>query len=491
MVHGWADPTAVTGTIIGADGLPYANGTISALLTNSAGVSYDKLPYNAQTANIPIQSFSAPLDSTGSFAIALAPNSLVTGSFWTITGCNGGNTPACFTYLATITGASQSLTSQLSAAAVAALSSSSSATVAYVNMLTGANTKAGIGSNLVAVRLNRWRHALENVRTGNGNARILFVGDSTTAGIGGSTAATQPWIKSQPTRLAQLMNTAITPTAVGLGVPPSILGGSADTRWVAGSGWSQQANFGAGGGASWHAGTGTSGNLVYTSTINADQYYVYYLTAPGLGTLTLTATGGTPVVVNCAATAGSARVLVTAASAATSNTLTAVTSGSGGTYLTGVEPLLSATSQVLIGNAGVGSSTTTSWTSFSPFGGNSLITTVAPDLTIISLGINDANAGLSATAFSTNLQSLINSALVTGDVIICTWPPNQTAGTLATMLVYYPYIYQLGSSNTHVVVGDIFYRFGSTWNSPFMSDPAHPNDQGYFDWAQSLYNLLQ
>lgn len=119
----WAQFTTVTGTVTDPNGIPYSGGTITAQLI-TAGV----------TPTINGGSFaatgSAGLDTTGSFTMRLADNSVMVPNTlkWSFTVCSAkgtvnpafGTASQCFTPAPiTISGASQSITSQLTAAALA------------------------------------------------------------------------------------------------------------------------------------------------------------------------------------------------------------------------------------------------------------------------------------------------------------------------------------------------------------------------------------
>lgn len=345
-------------------------------------------------------------------------------------------------------------------------------------------------SNAKSLLLSNWRIALANVRNGTANARILCVGDSTTLGKGSSTATTFPTNRGYPARLAQLLNSSVTPVAHSLGVPVSSYG-SIDNRWTVGSGWGVQGNYFGAGGQACYKSTGTSGNLVFTAGVNADSYYVYYLGNAGLGMLTCTATGGSAVVINTGSlAAGVYRTLVTASAASASNTVALAGSGSNA-YVVGVEPFLSTVPQVLIGNAGVASTQTNDWVqSAANFGAIPFIKTVAPNLTVISLGINDASGAVVVGTYIANLQLLINAAKVSGDVVLVDFPPlNNGAPTSTYAPQYIPQILALAQTN-NILYASLYARFGSSYLSALMADTIHPNDQGYWDWAQFIAGLI-
>lgn len=342
-------------------------------------------------------------------------------------------------------------------------------------------------ANNNALLLPHWRLALQKVRDNTGDARILCVGDSTTSGVG-STGGNVQNSTSFPQRLIQFMNTTITPTVAGCVIPTT--GSPADSRVPLPSGWSNQ-GFGAGANASYE-GPDSAGNGVFSPAVNCDGMYFIY-EAGGAGTVTATVTGGTPTVVTFPGTNGTFRSpLISAGSASAANTLTLTPAVSGNfVFFAGVEPVLSTKRQVLVSNAGVPGSTTTDWAvTNAPSGGADFIKAVAPDLTIISLGINDAAAAVSAATVSTNLQTLITAAKVSGDVILATPLPNQTAGTIAQEKLYLPVYYSLAQSNSCLLL-DEFARLGSAYNANFMNgDGTHGNDYGYWDWSQAFMQLL-
>lgn len=477
--------TIVTATVTGADNQPFANGTFLASLTNSAGVSFDALPYTSQLASVPVTEFSGVLDSTGSFTIALAPNSLVTGSFWQFTVRSNG-TGDVLTYLATITGATQDLTVPLSSLALMGSNGSliNNVTLAYVDSFNPISIKSP---------LTQWRLALSNVGTGVSDAKLLFVGDSTTAGTGSGNAS-EP-LGSYPAKLVSSLFTNV-PCANGLGVPSD---GNPDNRWTLGTNWSLLSitpphNIGFGGIAA-YAGTASGGNLVFTPGTGAsyDSFDIYYINNTASTRATVTGTGGTPLVLSTVNATSIQKATVTCASAATSNALT-VNAVTGATFLViGVEPFLSTTPRVRFANAGISGSTTSQWVAAGSGSWNGVFSIQAynPDLTVISLGINDATALTTTATYIANITSLINAAQFGGgSVILMTWPPSSPAAQIAAFKGYYPALLAL-ANNLNIPVIDIFARWNKTYQASFMSDIKHPNNLGYFDWANMIVPYLQ
>ncbi len=347
---------------------------------------------------------------------------------------------------------------------------------------------ANVQNLIPSLVFNKYRKALAKTRDGVSDTRVLLSGDSTFTGIGSTLSGTFPAVGSVCNRLATLLNTAATPAILSLGLPPSILSGNPDNRWVAGSGWTG-ATFGAAAGAAWVA-AGTTGNLVYTPNpqVTCDGFYVYWIGSSGYGTLTATATGGTPQVINANVATSMYRTLIPAASAVATNTLTM--SSVGQVFITAVEPVLSTKKQILVGNAGVGSSSTINWNSSGTYQGLGFISTVAPDLTIISLGINDAFSSIAPATYAANIQAMITAAQVSGDVLLMPPLPNGNAACRAYEVQYLPVLQNLAAVNNCAYL-DIFNRWGGAYNANFMySDQTHGTNTGYWDWAQFVANVI-
>ena len=347
-----------------------------------------------------------------------------------------------------------------------------------VDAVTGIN-------NPVPALLPKWRLALAKVLTGQSDARILCIGDSTTAGYGAGTLTTDYTLYSYPQRLVALLNAHGIPAAMGMAV---LVNDTTDTRWTIGAGWGQYAaDFGfvrAIGGFS------PAGNLVFAPTGGAsyDKFDIYYLGGGGLGTLTATATGGTPVV---QATGGGPGVIskFTATTGAAGAGKAVTISATGTVYIVAVETWLSTTNRVRVGNVGMPGATTTDWADSTEYGPVSAVIAGLPDLSFISLGINDAGASTLPVTLQTNLSTLITASKRSGDVVIITMPPSQT-GLYATFEPQYQSVFTALSHTYSTPIVDIWNRFGGTYQASFMHDALHPNTSGYSDWALAVTAVL-
>lgn len=386
------------------------------------------------------------------------------------------------------------VTAQSLDAALPARLSAATLAATYLDKTSGlSKTEAAASYAPMRLTLNpasfpKLRAAMARVRAGTGDAKILSVGDSTTSGIG-SDGTAGGGSNSYPYRIAAQLNSYI-PTAKGLGIPPSILAGNPDTRWTAGSGWSLL-TLGWGEGSDYQGAANAAGSLVYADPgVTADRFDVYYATNSGLGTITAVATGGSTVTQSTSAAGGVGKVTLSAATAATTNTVTLTNVSGAAVHILGVEPWHSTIKRVRVGNAGVGSSTTAKWVqSEATFGGPGAIRAYAPDLTILSLGINDATNAVAVATFMANMQLLINAAKISGDILIMS-PFPSASGALANQITWEPQYGAALKAGTEPYL-DLFQRFGvpgsnTTFNLNMMNDQVHPNAMGYADLAQLL-----
>ena len=363
----------------------------------------------------------------------------------------------------------------------------------------------GVGGSLLnfsnPTKFLKWRRAVSQLRFGAADAKILCIGDSTTAGIGGSTSGTVPQNRSWPTAFVTAMNAGYAPTARGLAIPRS-KGSSqtADTRWSGGAGWAlnsqisqQWVGFG-GFGCFWGSATAST-SLTYADGVLADTYDIYYVSLSSNATFEATATGGSSVTgTQPGGSANLRKITVSAGSASTSNTVTITHDATTkALFIVGIEPRLAATKQILVGNAGASGSSTAEWTGY-PYGLTSntygpidAIKTYAPHLSIIDLGINDAGAAMPASTFMANLVQIITAAQISGDVILKTMIPSDPTATPNRLPLEQEYVAVIKSLGLPVI--DTFGRIGSYASyqaGGFMNDAVHAGSDGYADVGSSV-----
>ena len=352
----------------------------------------------------------------------------------------------------------------------------------------------------------KWKSAVQRVVNGEGIAKILCVGDSTTYG----TAAEMPNgymnERSWPTRMAQQLQRHVAATIYGLVVPPSesssVPARLLDSRWTLGAGWGRPSTAGVGFGGLNSTLRGAPGSelLFNDPRVTANRWDVYYTTNTSgtLGEMTVQATGGSAVTVQQGSQPEISikKVTVSAPSSGTDNILSIRNTGaSGNIYVLGVEPYLNGASRIRVANAGSSGSTTTSWLQQNSTAGNGwnyfeYVKAYEPDLVIFDLGINDATH-ITAAQYITNMQRLIDGAEAAGAaVLLKTMIPSSGAKGLEEEA----YVSALnGDLDRNYPIVDIFNHYRSYERNDYrgwMKDTVHGGDDIYQDVGEIVAEFL-
>lgn len=348
--------------------------------------------------------------------------------------------------------------------------------------------------------LPTWRLALANVRNNTAGVikRLLFIGDSTTWGTGCS-ATTNVTTCSPPTKLAALLNSWLGGgVAIGSLATAPIAGNVAnDNRWTVGANWT------AGGfGANAWVGAGNTGNLVFTPSpqVTIDTFIVWWLGNNGganplnPGTMTFVCGAGAPVVVNGNTQASQSvfHSTVTCPAAGVTNAVTISSAGAGtNSYIIGVEPYLSTSANLLVDNMGYAGDSSQSFSHNSGWGALDFIEKLAPDASIISLGINDAGSSVPASTFQTAMQAIITSVQISGDAILTDYPPSTGVPYTTFEPLYLPVLTTLGTIKGAKYVS-IWNRWNGVVQAALMNGGSglHPNNFGYLDITQLWFSTL-
>jgi lysophospholipase L1-like esterase len=336
-----------------------------------------------------------------------------------------------------------------------------------------------------------WNRKRRLAALGQAPARILCVGDSTTAGVYSDSYTTAAGTGNQggpnayPARLAAYLTARGIPAAVGMAIPGHA-GGNSDSRWSGSAGQNYAgAPIGMGGNAGLTM-TASGQQIILTPGVKADKFIVYYYADTGTGTMTAQGTGGSAGTISTVGSGPSVgKATVTAGAPSISNTLT-LSWASGTVFILGVEFYDSTNPNIVrVLPAGVGGSRAQDWNQTQGFGSLVMIQAIAPDLTIISLGINDDAAGRTPAQILADVNVVINNAAkLSGDVLLMSAFPHPSNTTLdqvndAYYATTYPYV-------------DLAWRYGHNmlaWG--FMtSDQTHPNALGYDDAASVLARVI-
>lgn len=348
--------------------------------------------------------------------------------------------------------------------------------------------------------------------------RIVYKGDSTGAGIGASittggvsnTNAAQ-FADSRPYRptaiLAGLISGAGIPTldngfvgdAAGrLFGPISVT--SYDTRVsFPGSAWTAAGAVAEGGltaqsfaGASYFNGAG-AGPLVFTPTTSVNTFELvvyntggtYTILIDGVAPATVTAPGCTVAgnaVTPPNTSTGFSKITVTAATPAIRALRVTPTGTPLLRSIIGYDTTSPAINILCHASAGANSNDTAaadkSWANLDALGYD------APDFTIIKIGLNDSNAGVSTATYAANLQKLIAKAKLSGDVLVL-WANSANPSTFLSEALQDSYrdTAKAAAATAGVAFGDHRAAFGN-WavvGSRSADNTVHPNRAFYAD----------
>ncbi|ROS63921.1 GDSL-like lipase/acylhydrolase family protein [Curtobacterium sp. PhB172] len=346
---------------------------------------------------------------------------------------------------------------------------------------------AGREGNFTVASMGRARAAFAGVRAGTRSAKILCVGDSTTAGYGTSSAL------SYPSRLVAALAAGV-PARAGLSIPPRQV---EDPRWSLG-GWAVINSFGWADSLALMSDNPGVGLASYTPGALADTFDVYYFGTGGYGTLHVELDTGEKIDVDTSGAAGSVQKVTVTASVATANHVVNFYNPTPKPVaVLGVDAYVAATPNARVGNVGVSGSASGQWGSVqgavTGSGSAAAIRAYAPDLTLIMLGINDAKMAVSVDAYLANVAATIAAAKASGSVMLLSVVPSNTPAEDALERQYRDAL--PGFARTQGVgFVDILGRFGSYAESQplgMYSDGLHPSTIGYVDIATAVARAIE
>lgn len=354
-------------------------------------------------------------------------------------------------------------------------------------------------------RMSRWSAALARHRAGVGTARLAFVGDSTTAGVGSNPAASNTDIRrrSMPAVLAQVMTQRY-------GVKASSMGwfgdgwettnfSVADPRVARGAGWSIFQTMVPGGWAHRDA-TTTSTPITFTpsTTVATDRLDVWVLVYPGYADFVVSTSGAFNGSGATNAAAGGCKKYTISRTASTAPWTLQKSGATPGAELIvlGMEAWVSADNPMRIWNMGAAGSKVWDWANPNEAWNakNALASAeYAPDLTVIGLTINDWAQGTSESTYKAALATLITSAQVTGDALLVSGVPSNL-GTATTARQQEVTGWMLDMAAQYdcpaIILAD---RWVSQSYEPMRGlyfDGLHPSNVGYADIAEVIARVI-
>jgi GDSL-like Lipase/Acylhydrolase family len=353
--------------------------------------------------------------------------------------------------------------------------------------------------------LPNWRKAKVNVREGLKNAKILLCADS--IGYGYSNSEANMPLGSYLAQTGRILAANGLPVSndnfFGDGTNTGIFAtlSTADPRLTFGANWGTFLANGLGGALFTHNSAVTTDKLSFLPAAQVDSFDVYTFNQGYTLSLDINGSGATTY-----SPSGYQLNKTTKTGSLGSNTLNIkYSSGTqGNIYVAGVAAYNSAVKCVQMLQAGYSHATSGVWaTNANPWECLTAVPFLAPDLTLIMLGMNDLmnNGAAGVGAYIANMQLLITAAQQSGsgDVILLSPTPANPAngafplGSVANQLLYEQARVNLALSN-NVPLIDIPTRWQSyaAGNAIglYNDTEVHPSTLGHGDIADLLAQVL-
>lgn len=347
--------------------------------------------------------------------------------------------------------------------------------------------------------MQNWMNKYNAVLGATGRARVVFLGDSTTLGVGATsnTSNIQDTVRlhSMPAQLGDQLVTASIPANydTSLGYQFS---GISDPRLTLGAGWVGTGVASAGGAAIKATATGATSSWSFGSTTFDSVTFWYYGTgSTGVFEVLIDSVSQGSVVTNGAPT--NKWKSVTYSTTLATHTLAVNWISGGEVDIMGPTIIKTGTPQIDIYNMGIGGSTTSTWDINNNWFPMTLSTALAGDLYVLNLGINDlVNAGITVAAYKSSMQDMITTLKATGaNVIICVPTPCNSGLFTAGIQAYRSALQDLSSTNDIPLI-DWFKFFNETYTASnyyfngSANDALHPNQASYGLEATAMKTLL-
>jgi lysophospholipase L1-like esterase len=235
-----------------------------------------------------------------------------------------------------------------------------------------------------------------------------------------------------------------------------------------------------------------SAMCTFTPTSPVDKIDIMYLTNPAYGQMTVGRVdepiGGT---INQTAALSLVNTTITLPGAPSDKPIRFIHTVTGALHIIGVSAYNSKSPGLNILRVGRGGGTSAHYADVSNiWTAQNCLKAIAPKLSIIAIGVNDAMAGTAPATFNTNLQSLITAMQISGDVVLCTQPPISTsAASLTNQNNIANEIRTLATSNNLVLIDLYNYQvsYDHSRARGFMyTDGIHQYTKGYKNIADYI-----
>ena len=338
--------------------------------------------------------------------------------------------------------------------------------------------------------LTRWRQARASALANVSNAKVMFLGDSNTVGVGGVSTTAPFLIKySYPSLAVKLLNT----TGAREGGPIGLHGWSSgsyaftDSRVFIPSGWTNITE--SVGGHMLENSTNTSA-ITFTPSESYNTAEVWFA-CDAAATVNIGPAGAQQ---NFSLTGGTVEKITMTHTSVTSTTLN-ISRATGTVRMIGYHCYDSNKGEVSFLNAGRSgwrsdhAANTTTW--YSPLNAAAAIN---PDLCFIQFGINDWNQNIDpTTTFRSSMQDMITKLQLLNTSVVLVIPFNPSATKTYSWSSYRNEILTLAETNNCPVI-DITTLLGEAptpQDSGFVADALHLNHKGYREVANILAHLTK
>jgi lysophospholipase L1-like esterase len=356
----------------------------------------------------------------------------------------------------------------------------------------------GPAENYTPANRYKYRLALAKTAAGASRTRVGFIGDSTTAGLGAGTSGVGningSRAKSVPTMVKKLLGHCITSRASSTFGTNNMTSSIAtlqlyDPRLsIAGSSWST--NNGIGPAGALYSASGTDA-ITFTPGEAFDTVVIWYVRGTGNATVSVTDQDGTLGSVNAN---GATAVLSASVSRVTPSTKAINIQRTGGNdfYLIGIEVYDSTTPSVDILNLGASGTLSSNWSSgASPWSAPQFLPSLACDLWVLNLGINDNGSNVDTATYKANMQTIITYLKNTGDVLLIGSHPRDSQPNPSLTGPYKIARRELAVTNGAPLI-ELDQRFVTYAASSAMYDDAiHLKAWGYADIAAAIVDAIR
>lgn len=336
------------------------------------------------------------------------------------------------------------------------------------------------------------------------NAIVACIGDSTTRGQstgGGSTQALSAW----PMQVAGLLDRKGVPAGAnnlfGMGNGYNGAGSkfdalkAADPRISADTGSMLAFGVETAGGIAFAM--NASAGFTFTPQAPVSHFKIYHAKNPGHGSFSYSINGGTPVTVSCAAPVAVGEVSIDVGSLGLHTLTLAHVSGNvavlgmSGYNNTGGRKELTFLN---LGISGAKSDGFLFEVSGQPYTRRPMQKALAPALSLIEGGIiNDWGQSTTLATTKSNIKTLCQDMLISGDVILITPVfDGGTAGLAAYQESYVRLMYEIADELDIglIDVRRLWLSYTQANADGYMSDPTHPGARGYREQAKLIARVL-